>query len=61
MEKKIVVDRYKCTGSGECVKICPMDALSLVNGKAVLDEEKCDLDGLCIPACPNSAISYEEE
>lgn len=61
MAMKIVVDKDKCTGSGECVAVCPRSAFSLVAGKAVLDEEKCDLDGICIPACPNQAISYREE
>jgi Fe-S-cluster-containing hydrogenase component 2 len=58
---KIVIDVNKCCGSGECIKICPDKALSLVNGVAVLDESRCDFDGLCIPACPYSAISYEEK
>ena len=58
---KIVVDLDKCTGSGECAKVCPRKAFSVVNGKAVLDEDKCDLDGICIPACPNMAIRYVEE
>ena len=58
---KIVIDYDKCTGSGECLKICPRKAFSLVEGKAFLDEEKCDQDGLCIPACPNQAIGYLEK
>jgi NAD-dependent dihydropyrimidine dehydrogenase PreA subunit len=61
MTIKIIVDHDKCTGSGECVVVCPRKALSLVDGKAVLDEEKCDLDGICIPACPEGAIKYWEE
>lgn len=58
---KIVVDAEKCCGSGECIKVCPEKALSLVNKLAVLDESRCDFDGLCIPACPHGAISYVEE
>ncbi|MEJ2068089.1 MAG: 4Fe-4S binding protein [Deltaproteobacteria bacterium] len=58
---KIVVDEAKCTGSGECIVMCPQKALSLEEGKAVLDEDKCDLDGICIPACPNHAITFSEE
>lgn len=57
---KISVDLTKCRGSGECVKVCPHGALTLVNGKAVVDHAKCDLDGLCIPACPHDAIHLEE-
>jgi ferredoxin len=57
---KIVVDQQLCTGSGRCVKACPVEAISLQDGKAVIDHEKCDLDGICIPACPNDAISLED-
>jgi len=56
----IVIDENLCCGSGECIKICPEKAITLVNGKAVLDDSKCDLDGICIPACPNSAIGYDD-
>ena len=58
---KIVVNYNKCTGSGECVKICPQKAFSMVEGKPVLDYEKCDVDAICIPACPNHAITFSEE
>ncbi|MBN2105944.1 MAG: 4Fe-4S binding protein [Deltaproteobacteria bacterium] len=53
---KIIVDPKKCRGSLECIKICPQQAIKLVNGKAVIDQTKCDGDGICIPACPNGAI-----
>ena len=58
---KILVDREKCRGSGECIKICPRDAIFLVDGVAMVDESKCDFDGICIPACPLGAISFLEE
>ena len=58
---KILVDRHKCHGSGECVKVCPRDAISLIDGVATVDESKCDFDGICIPACPYGAISFSEE
>jgi heterodisulfide reductase subunit A-like polyferredoxin len=55
---KIVVDPKKCTLSGECFKVCPLDAIYVKDGKAVIDCEKCDLDGICIPTCPNGAIGW---
>ena len=58
---KILVDRHKCHGSGECVKVCPRDAISLIDGVATVDESKCDFDGICIPACPHEAIGFSEE
>lgn len=57
---KIKVDPNKCQGTGECIKVCPQDAIELHQGCAVIDEDKCDFDGICIPACPHSAIYFED-
>lgn len=57
---KLHVDEKKCCASGECIKVCPMDAITLINGLAVIDYDKCDMDGICIPACPHQAIDYIE-
>ncbi len=57
----IIIDQDLCCGSGECLKVCPENAISLVNDKAVLDAAKCDSDGICIPACPKGAIDYEDD
>lgn len=56
----IVIDPAKCRLSGECIKICPQQAIFVKDGKAVIDHKKCDLDGMCIPACPMDAISMHE-
>ena len=58
---KILIDKKKCRGSGECIKVCPHKALHIIDGKAVVDQERCDLDGLCIPACPHDAIDLVDE
>jgi Fe-S-cluster-containing hydrogenase component 2 len=58
---KIIVDPKKCRTSGECMLICPENAISILDGVATIDESKCDLDGICIPACPNGAINYSEK
>lgn len=57
---KIFIDKNKCQGSGECIKVCPHGALQMNNGQAAVDHERCDLDGLCIPACPHDAIYFNE-
>jgi ferredoxin len=57
---KIVVDLEKCRATGDCVRACPEDAISIVDGVATIDESKCDLDGICIPACPHGAIGFSE-
>ena len=58
---KIYIDKDKCHGSGECLKVCPYGALQIIDGKAVVDHDRCDLDGLCLPACPHDAILFAEE
>jgi len=58
---KIVVDPKLCCGSGECIKACPQEAITLVDGVARIDAARCDLDGICIPACPYGAISLAED
>jgi len=52
-----VVDNEKCSGCGECVQACPLDAIEMVEDKAKVDEETCGDCGACIDACPNEAIS----
>lgn len=56
---RLTVDTTKCSLSGECMKVCPMGAIKVKDGKAWIDPEKCDFDGICIPACPNGAIRFE--
>lgn len=48
---------YGCLGYGNCVKVCPFDAIHIVNGVAVVDKEKCKACGKCIEACPKNLIS----
>lgn len=45
-----------CLGYGDCVKICPENAISIVNRIAVIDQEKCVGCGLCAGECPNNLI-----
>lgn len=46
-----------CLGFGTCAKVCPFDAIQVVNGVAVVDKEKCKACGKCIAVCPKKLIS----
>jgi Na+-translocating ferredoxin:NAD+ oxidoreductase RNF subunit RnfB len=47
---------HGCLGFGNCVKACPFDAISIVNGIASVDKEKCKACGKCVAACPKKLI-----
>jgi len=46
----------KCEGCGQCVEICPVDAITLVEGKSSLDREKCTGCASCVAVCPTTAL-----
>ncbi|MHA2405947.1 MAG: 4Fe-4S binding protein, partial [Candidatus Hermodarchaeia archaeon] len=56
----LTIDTEKCTGCGLCVKVCPFDAMHLINEKAEADE-KCTLCGACVKVCPVDAINIERK
>lgn len=50
-----------CLGYGTCVKVCPFDAIHIVNGVAVVDKSACKACGKCIAICPKGIISMVPE
>jgi uncharacterized protein len=51
-----VTDARKCTGCGECVNVCQVEAITLVNDKSSIDGAKCVGCASCIAACRFEAI-----
>lgn len=47
---------YGCMGFGSCVKVCPFDAIHIVDGVARVDKEKCKACKKCIAVCPHHLI-----
>ena len=48
-----------CLGLGDCVRVCPFDALSIgPDGISVVNEAACTGCGLCVPACPKELFEF---
>lgn len=48
---EMLLDEGKCVGCGICEKICPHDAVKMVDGKPVTDLGKCEQCGKCEKFC----------
>ena len=44
-----------CNHCGDCVPVCHVDALSIVDGKIAFDPTDCDQCDACLEACPINA------
>jgi len=55
----VLVDTGKCEGNGECVEVCPLDAIKVEDNLAVVDQDECGDCGSCVDVCPTEAISME--
>ncbi len=52
---------YGCLGLGNCVSVCPEQAIQIVNGIAKVDEDICHGCGECSRACPKGLIEIVSE
>ncbi|MEM2104353.1 MAG: hydrogenase iron-sulfur subunit [Candidatus Bathyarchaeia archaeon] len=57
-EKAFVITDL-CNGCSECLKTCPVNAITICEGKAKIDPFQCTGCGACIPICPKEAIDFK--
>ena len=58
----MLINEDLCTGCGQCVIICPVQAIMLVKGKAKINKEQCVECSVCYQNanCPVKAIKPEK-
>ena len=54
---------YGCLGFGDCVKVCPFDAIRInrLTGLPEVEDEKCTACGKCVKACPKLLIELRKK
>ncbi|GEM_PF-1480399 len=56
-----LIIKKKCVSCKKCVKKCPVDAISMVKGKALINDIKCVNCGKCVKICPVKAIMKDKD
>ncbi|MGA2667871.1 MAG: [Fe-Fe] hydrogenase large subunit C-terminal domain-containing protein [Ignavibacteria bacterium] len=52
----IYFESSKCTGEMACLKVCPVEAIRVRNGKAMMIDELCIDCSVCVKVCKTGAI-----
>lgn len=47
---------YGCLGYGSCARVCPVNAIAIVNGLAKVEKALCIACGKCVDICPRKLI-----
>ncbi|MDY6896167.1 MAG: 4Fe-4S binding protein [Thermotogota bacterium] len=55
------VRQEDCTGCGDCIEGCPVEAISMINEKAAIDMEECIRCAICHDICPEEAVRHDSE
>ena len=60
-KRRAYVEQRDCVACGCCVKVCPMNAITVYRGLyAQVDEDKCVGCGRCAKECPATVIEIRE-
>jgi NAD-dependent dihydropyrimidine dehydrogenase PreA subunit len=51
------VDEETCTGCGDCVELCSLEAMELSGDTVSINEAYCVGCGACVSACPTESLS----
>lgn len=60
IKRKAIVDINLCVACGSCVKVCPLQIITIKQGVfANIDYERCIGCGKCSKTCPASVIEIK--
>jgi len=54
-------DQERCIGCGQCVEICPVNAVKMEGDFPAIDKEWCIGCGVCAVPCPSSAVKLKRK
>jgi NAD-dependent dihydropyrimidine dehydrogenase PreA subunit len=61
IKKVVKKDEDKCVDCGECISLCPVEAITMEGDWTVeLDDQKCIGCGFCTTSCPTKAIKIAD-
>ena len=61
IKKVVKKDEEKCMDCGECISLCPVQAIKMEEDWSVeLDNQKCIGCGFCTTSCPTKAIKIAD-
>lgn len=61
MEHSIKISKDACQGCVNCIRVCPTEAIRVVNGEISIIEELCIDCGECLRSCTRSALGIYED
>ncbi len=57
--EKVPRSNEKCTACGICERTCPVDAITIADGRALMDRDTCIQCLCCHEMCPENAIDVQ--
>lgn len=61
IKKVVKKDDEKCMDCGECISLCPVEAITMERDWTVeVDDQKCIGCGFCTSSCPTKAIKIAD-
>ncbi len=55
----VVVNKDECKACEDCVSECPVEAITMVDGKAQINADTCTECETCVEVCPSEAIKVK--